>query len=63
MFRGSTRARTSSCIAPYKGFIQPRLVAVEQDGAIVDVRIEPMEDFVEWMLESEQKYSFLPVSN
>ncbi len=50
-------------IAPYKGFIQPRLIAVEQDGEIVDVKIEPMEDFVGWMLESEEEYSFLPVSN
>lgn len=50
-------------IAPYKGFIQPRLVAVEQDGEIVDVKIEPMENFVDWMLESEEKYGFLPVSN
>ena len=50
-------------IAPYKGFIQPRLVAVEQDGEIVDVKIEPMEDFVDWMLESEDEYSFLPVWN
>lgn len=50
-------------IAPYKGFIQPRLVATERDGEIVDVKIEPMENFVDWMLESEEKYSFLPVSN
>jgi dipeptidyl-peptidase-3 len=50
-------------IAPYKGFIQPRLVAVEQDGEIVDVKIEPMKNFVDWMLESEEKYSYLPVSN
>jgi dipeptidyl-peptidase-3 len=50
-------------IAPYKGFIQPRLVAVEQGGEIVDVKIEPMENFVDWMLESEEKYGFLPVSN
>ena len=50
-------------IAPYKGFIQPHLVAVEEDGEIIDVKIEPMEDFVAWMLESEKKYSFLPVSN
>jgi dipeptidyl-peptidase-3 len=49
-------------IAPYKGFIQPRLVAVEQDGEIVDVKIEPMGNFVDWMLESEEKYSFLPLS-
>ena len=50
-------------IAPYKGFIQPRLVAVEENGEIVDVKIEPMENFVDWMLESEEKYGFLPVSN
>ena len=50
-------------IAPYRGFIQPRLVAVEEDGEIIDVKIEPMEDFVAWMLESEKKYSFLPASN
>ena len=50
-------------IAPYKGFIQPRLVAIEQDGEIVDVKIEPMENFVEWMLESEDEYGFLPVTN
>ena len=50
-------------IAPYKGFIQPRLVAVEQDGEIVDVKIEQVDDFVDWMLESEEKYSYLPISN
>ena len=50
-------------IAPYKGFIQPRLVAIEEEGEIVDVKIEPMENFVDWMLESEEKYSFLPVTN
>lgn len=50
-------------IAPYKGFIQPRLVTIEKDGEIVDVKIEPMQDFVDWMLESEEKYSFLPVTN
>jgi len=50
-------------IAPYKGFIQPRLVTVEKDGEIVDVKIEPMQNFVDWMLESEEKYGFLPVSN
>jgi len=50
-------------IAPYKGFIQPRLVTVEEGGEIVDVKIEPMGDFVEWMLESEERYSFLPITN
>ena len=50
-------------IAPYKGFIQPRVVAVEQSGEIVDVRIEHPADFVAHMLEFEKKYSFLPISN
>ena len=50
-------------LAPYKGFIQPRLIAVEEGGDIVDVKIKPMEKFVDWMLESEDLYSFLPVSN
>jgi dipeptidyl-peptidase-3 len=50
-------------IAPYKGFIQPRMMAVEENGEIVDVKVEPTDDFLEWMLESEEKYSFLPVTN
>ena len=50
-------------IAAYRGFIQPRLVAVEQDGEIVDVKIEQTPDFVQWMLESEELYSFLPLTN
>jgi dipeptidyl-peptidase-3 len=50
-------------IAPYKGFIQPRLVAVKSNGEIIDVKIEPMQNFVDWMLESEDRFSFLPVSN
>ena len=50
-------------IPAYRGFIQPRITAIEEDGEIVDVKIEPAGGFVEWMLESEKKYSFLPVYN
>jgi dipeptidyl-peptidase-3 len=50
-------------IAPYKGFIEPRVVAVEEGGEIVDVRIEHPEDFVDRMLELEKNYSFLPLTN
>ena len=50
-------------IAPYKGFIEPRIVAVEEGGEIVDVVIEHPEDFVERMLELEENYSFLPIEN
>ena len=50
-------------IAPYRGFIQPQLVAVEENGEIVDVKIEQTVDFVDWMLASEERFSFLPVTN
>jgi len=50
-------------IAPYKGFVEPRVVAVEENGEIVDVVIEQPEGFVHRMLELEDKYSLLPVEN
>jgi dipeptidyl-peptidase-3 len=50
-------------IAPYKGFIQPRLVPVEKDGKIVDVKVEYPRSFSEQMLEFGKKYSFLPINN
>jgi dipeptidyl-peptidase-3 len=50
-------------IAPYKGFIEPRVVAIEENGEIVDVKIEHPDDFVGRMLELEKNYSFLPVTN
>ncbi|KAA3617666.1 MAG: dihydrofolate reductase [Calditrichaeota bacterium] len=50
-------------IAPYGGFIQPKLTAVEENGNIVDVKIEYPDDFTEQMLEYSKKYSFLPTYN
>lgn len=50
-------------IAPYAGFIQPRLVPVEQDGKIVDVRVEYPADFAQQMLDYGRKYSYLPHVN
>jgi dipeptidyl-peptidase-3 len=50
-------------IAPYAGFIQPRLVPVEQDGKIVDVKLEYPSDFAQQMLEYGRKYSYLPHMN
>jgi dipeptidyl-peptidase-3 len=47
-------------IPPYSGFINPRLVPVEEGGAIVDVRIEYPNDFTAQMLEYAANYSFLP---
>jgi dipeptidyl-peptidase-3 len=47
-------------IPPYSGFLNPRLVPVEQGGEIVDIRIEYPADFTAQMLEYAEKYSFLP---
>lgn len=50
-------------IAPFMGFIQPRLIPVEKDGAIIDVRVEYPTDFLGQMLEYARDYSFLPIHN
>jgi dipeptidyl-peptidase-3 len=50
-------------IAPYSGFIQPRLVSVEEDGVIVDVVVEYPDNYTDQMLEFEKNYSFLPNTN
>ncbi len=46
-------------IAPYGGFINPRLVPVEKDGKVVDVKVEYPDDFSEQMMEYAKNYSFL----
>ena len=50
-------------IAPYSGFINPRLVPVLEDDKISDIKIEYPDNFVEQMLEYGEKYSFLPNVN
>jgi len=50
-------------IPSYSAFINARLVPVEQNGEIVDVRVEYPEDFTEQMLEYAEGYSFLPTWN
>lgn len=50
-------------IAPYQGFIQPRLVPITTGNEITDVRIEYPSDFVGQMFEYAGKYSNLPVKN
>ncbi|MDX1951216.1 MAG: dihydrofolate reductase [Verrucomicrobiota bacterium] len=52
-------------IAPYMGFIQPRLVPVtnEQTGEIREIKIEYPTDFIGQMLEYADKYSYLPIEN
>jgi len=50
-------------IAAYSGFIQPRLVPIEDGGEIIDVKVEYSNDFPAQMIEFEKNYSFLPVIN
>ncbi len=50
-------------IAPYQGFIQPRLVPVMSGDAVTDVQLEYPSNFARQMLEYGQKYSFLPNYN
>ncbi len=50
-------------IAPYKGFINPVLKPVMENGKIVDVNVEYPEDFTEQMLFYAKNHSFLPTMN
>ncbi len=50
-------------VAPYSGFIQPRLVPVLSGDEITDVRIEYPTDFASQQLEYSQRYAFLPYEN
>lgn len=50
-------------VAPYSGFVNPRIVATEEDGAIVDVSVQYPQDFMAQMLEYSERYSFLPTEN
>ncbi len=46
-------------VAPYSGFIQPRLVPVRNKGEITDVRVEYPDDFAGQMMEYGRDYAFL----
>ncbi len=50
-------------VAPYAGFVNPRIVPVEEGGEIVDAKIEYVDDFATQMREYAARYSFLPVEN
>ena len=50
-------------IAPYSGFINPKLVPVYDGDTLKDVRIEYPDNFVNQMLEYGKDYGFLPAEN
>lgn len=50
-------------VAPYKGFVNPYLEPVVEDGEIVDVTLRYPASFEEQMLYYAEHYSFLPTEN
>lgn len=50
-------------MAPYQGFVQPKLTPVMEGDKIIDVKIEYPKDFVQQMMEFGKSHSFLPVYN
>ncbi len=50
-------------LKPYRGFIQPRLVAVMDGDKITNVKVEYPENFFEQMIEYGKNYAFLSVKN
>ena len=50
-------------LAPYSGFINPKLVPVMEGDKIIDVKLEISTDFKEHMLYLGKNHSFLPVYN
>lgn len=50
-------------LAPYQGFIQPKLTPVMEGDKIIDVKIEYPKNFVEQMLEYGKNYGYLPAYN
>lgn len=50
-------------VAPYKGFIQPKLLPVMENGEIKDVKVEYPSNFAEQMMEYGKNYSLLPLHN
>lgn len=50
-------------LAPYGGFINPRLVPVMKGDKIIDVKVEYPDNYVDQMLQYSKEYSFLPTLN
>ncbi len=50
-------------VAPYMGFIQPKLVPVMEGDKISNVKIENNESFMDQMLRYGKDYGYLPVKN
>ena len=50
-------------MAPYQGFIQPKLIPVMEGEKIIDVKVEYPTNFLNQMMEYGRTYNLLPVEN
>ncbi|OFY19638.1 MAG: dihydrofolate reductase [Bacteroidetes bacterium GWF2_33_38] len=50
-------------VAPYGGFVNPKLVPVFEGDKMVDVKVEYPDNYAKQMLEYSEKYSILPTYN
>ncbi|MFY8033571.1 MAG: dihydrofolate reductase, partial [Flexibacteraceae bacterium] len=50
-------------LAPYKGFIQPKLMPVLKNNKLVDVQVTYPTDFLQQMVEYGKDYGYLPNYN
>ncbi len=50
-------------MAPYQGFIQPKLIPVYGVGVITDVKVEYPKSFTNQMMEYSKDYGYLPFEN
>jgi dipeptidyl-peptidase-3 len=50
-------------IKPYRGFIQPRLTLITEEGDFSDVKVEYPTSFFQQMMDYGKQYSFLPINN
>jgi len=46
-------------VAPYGGFVNPKLTLIQKEGKIIDVKVEYPGDYTKQMLEYGKKFSFL----
>ncbi len=49
--------------AVFAGFINPNLIPVEENGEIIDIKVVYPDNYVDQMIEYNEKYSFLPTIN
>ncbi len=50
-------------IAPYMGFIQPKLIPIMDGDSIINVTVDCNQEFIPQMIEYAKEYSFLPLNN